>query len=504
MKCKKIQLLLSAYLDQELDAQTRAMVEEHLDSCTGCHQVLGELKHYLSLAGSVDKVEAPSWLETKIWQEIEEPETTRVIRRSTPGKVIVLRTVSVAAAIFIIAFLIVPPRFYTPQELETSFSFRIVKKGKGLGGTRARKDVSDPRMVLFREMMDSLGGEVLEDGYNEETGQAGYILLKVPKERYKEFREEVIDMKVDENLPETLSWSLFPYTKVQIWFPGRKFVAGDFNGDGFDDMACYFYKGKHAGSWFIAYNDRQQNFNEPVQIGFIDILQLTPDQAIFLSGDMNGDRFDDLVVFIRRNPPTGRWIVYLNDGNGSFIKGKILDVGSDSLTYKTFCTPYMGDFNGDGPDDIGAHFHLGELTGKWILQLNRGDNRFGPVERLPIELEGQGSQVRNFPLVIDYNGDGWDDALLYWQGGPRAASWDVAINLKNGEFAPGYRVWYAFQGSYLPFPGDYNGDGFTDLLVKTGSMDELGEWYMMFNNGGHGFETTRKAIFGSGSNFEVD
>jgi len=37
-------------------------------------------------------------------------------------------------------------------------------------------------------------------------------------------------------------------------------------------------------------------------------------------------------------------------------------------------------------------------------------------------------------------------------------------------------------------PGDYNGDGFTDILVKTGSMNELGEWILELNNEGRGFE----------------
>ena len=504
MKCKKIQRLLSAYLDQELDAQAKGVVEEHLAHCTNCQQVLDELKHYLTLAGSMDKVKSPTWLESKIWEGIDEPEKAPVIRRPTSGKVIALRTISVAAAVLILAFMVVPPRFYSTQQLETTYSFRIVKKGKGPGESRGKKDVNDPRVLLFRVMMDSLGGEMVEEGYNEETGQTDYILLKVPKDRYPDFREEMIDSHEGNDLPESLPWSIFPDANIKIWLPGRKFVTGDFDGDGFDDMACYFYKGELAGEWFMATNDHLLNFNKPVPFGFRDVLNFTPDQALFLSGDMNGDRFDDLILFIRRSPPLGRWIVCLNDGNGSFGKGEILDVGKDSLTYRTFCTPYVGDLNGDGLDDIGAHFHRGELTGKWVVQLNKGGNRFDSLIILPVNFEGQGAQVRNQPMLIDYNGDGWDDPLIYWQDGSRAASWDVALNLKNGEFTPGSKVFYAFQGSYIPFPGDYNGDGFTDLLVKTGSMNELGDWILELNNEGDGFEYNQNGKFSSNPNFIVD
>jgi len=59
MKCAGIKQLLSEYVDGVLDAQTKADIEEHISTCTGCRQALEDLKALLGELRAVEPVKAP-------------------------------------------------------------------------------------------------------------------------------------------------------------------------------------------------------------------------------------------------------------------------------------------------------------------------------------------------------------------------------------------------------------------------------------------------------------
>jgi hypothetical protein len=60
--------------------------------------------------------------------------------------------------------------------------------------------------------------------------------------------------------------------------------------------------------------------------------------------------------------------------------------------------------------------------------------------------------------------------------GPLNARWYISLNQGDGTFAAGKQFWYAFMGEYFPLFGDFTGDGRDDILVKTGTPDESGDW----------------------------
>jgi anti-sigma factor RsiW len=60
---------LSAYVDDDLDATTRAAVERHLQSCAACASELGALRHFVAYAGSVSLQDAPPARD--LWPGIE-------------------------------------------------------------------------------------------------------------------------------------------------------------------------------------------------------------------------------------------------------------------------------------------------------------------------------------------------------------------------------------------------------------------------------------------------
>ena len=67
MNCRKIQRLLSPYLDGELRSHQAAMVQTHLRGCAQCQKALEDLRQLVHQARSL----APAILTTDLWPAIE-------------------------------------------------------------------------------------------------------------------------------------------------------------------------------------------------------------------------------------------------------------------------------------------------------------------------------------------------------------------------------------------------------------------------------------------------
>lgn len=124
--------------------------------------------------------------------------------------------------------------------------------------------------------------------------------------------------------------------------------------------------------------------------------------------------------------------------------------------------PFVGDFNGDGYQDVAV---WNPLNGEWTVALGNGQDLKPDASPW---ISGWGIGDAFLPLIGDYNGDGKDDILLY---NPQNGSFKVALS--NGtRFVPslgqGNYNWLSnwAAGSYWQaVAGDFNGDGKTDIAV---------------------------------------
>ena len=217
----------------------------------------------------------------------------------------------------------------------------------------------------------------------------------------------------------------------QPWFHGKSFtmnssltsrdcvdtpVAGDWDGDGTDDVGV-FRRGKR-GAFRLDVSDQVRtavwgtNLDEPV------------------IGDWDGDGVPDLGV---RDPETGAF-----DRQGP-------DGPMPSVTFgRAGDRPVAGDWDGDGGTDLGVWRPADAL-----FLLRSAD---GSVRRVSLGSTG------SLPVTGDWNGDGVTDLGVFDDG-----SWSLRLTRADGTTWSGTRT--LGDPGDLPVTGDWDGDGADDLGV---------------------------------------
>ncbi|MFO1019515.1 MAG: VCBS repeat-containing protein [Planctomycetales bacterium] len=159
-------------------------------------------------------------------------------------------------------------------------------------------------------------------------------------------------------------------------------------------------------------------------------------------GDWNGDGFDDIGIW-----RSGFFYLDAN-GNGVYDGPTIDRYFAFGLTTDT---PVAGDWNGDGIDDIGVwragKFYL-DTNSSRSFDSNDGTYTFGTTG--------------DTPIIGDWNGDGKDD-IGVWRGG--LFYQDLNGNHK-WDRTPLDRVYEFGLATDKPIIGDWNGDGKDDIGVK--------------------------------------
>jgi hypothetical protein len=256
-----------------------------------------------------------------------------------------------------------------------------------------------------------------------------------------------------------LNVSSFPFN----WFaeggqdPAEPIVVGDFNGDGFPDIAGVGGRGCFAGpcvdaSVGAALGDGKGNFT-PATI--LDIGFGTSLETFYVAvGDFNGDGKLDLAVG-GEDSPTFSITIALGNGDGTFTyKGSVATGGA----FEVFA---VGDFNGDGIPDFAVANTAADIV---TILLGKGDGTFTPSTAAT-------SPTGSNPVAIavaDFNGDGIPDLAIGNdpQGG---SSGSLTILLGNGDGTFTAAASPATPSGVNSIAvADFNGDGKPDIAVANG------------------------------------
>jgi hypothetical protein len=229
--------------------------------------------------------------------------------------------------------------------------------------------------------------------------------------------------------------------------PSMKIFHGDFNGDGQSDLASLW---EADGKTFceVALTEGTKSLTG---------LWINNGEAFdysdrWLKGDFNADGKTDIAK-IRIISGKISVDVYTSTGNGFIQKSWITDAGS----WNNNNTFLPGDFNGDGATDIGV-FRTNAID---LFLANPASGTFRFQERPLSDIKYE-SSYRLF--CGDFNGDKKLDVAKIWSELGQA-NIDLLLSGDNG-FIGSRAATHLGENEYGMrwFPGDFNGDGRSDLV----------------------------------------
>ncbi len=282
------------------------------------------------------------------------------------------------------------------------------------------------------------------------------------------------------------------------WRRTWEIYPGDLNGDGTTDLFLYDPSGsenRHGVAYRVLMNSAYQVLidQEPHIASELALSTQWRNTWEIYPGDYNGDGITDLFLY---DPSGDRGVAnrVLFNRAGKIAPGGELQLSS---RWRTTWEIYPGDYNGDGITDLFLYDPSGDRGVAYRVFFNR-KGEIEPGAELQLS-----SRWRNTWEIYpgDYNGDGITDLFLYDPTGTenkRGVAYRVLFN-RDGEIEPGAELQLStrWRNTWEIYPGDYNGDGITDLFLydPTGTENKRGVAYRVLFN--------RKGEFGPGAELEL-
>ena len=247
-------------------------------------------------------------------------------------------------------------------------------------------------------------------------------------------------------------------------------VSGDFNGDGYDDVAQFtmtegnnvnidvMYSG---GDSFVMIRNRWQS-----GVGW-NVGMFT---HRMIAGDFNGDKKDDICAFYDYGKGKCRAFVWLSTDKGFKLEWNFWLMDSGFYANNINDRVVACDVNGDGKDDLCAFYDYGKGECRAFVWQSTGSSFKMNWNYWYMKSGFDSSRINTRVVTGDYNGDKKDDICAFYDYGKgecRAFVWEST----NGTFSLKWNYWYMGSGfdakrlNGRVTAGDYNGDKKDDICA---------------------------------------
>jgi len=257
---------------------------------------------------------------------------------------------------------------------------------------------------------------------------------------------------------------MHPYTGHSF----LKCYAGDFNGDGKDDLLI------HNGNSITIY--RSDGAKLDLIFSAVERVpgswQFKPNDQFYI-GDFNGDGKDEVAVYNSVD-----WVMeYLgllaDDGNNGLRLVARYDDLIPGWQFQKTDRFYVADFSGDGKKDLFV-FNGSDWSMPYVGMLLSNGSSFSVVQRYDANMPGWEMKPQDSHYVGDFNGDGKEDLWIFngsnWSypylGMLRSNGSTLSMSKRYDANMPGWQM----RSEDRHYVGDFNGDGKKDLFVFNGSQ----------------------------------